>query len=155
MKTICQLCDKEVSLTGLRVHTKSKHKMPIKNYKHKFGKPVPVEEIFHECKICRNDLYLDSDFIAHHLKTHSITHREYNQKNMKMVGTSKKKIKLDNEEKKILVSEKEMEAAVQFSTIVNNLQSNAILMSFEEKMKHQIFDDLDSDEFIKAVALFC
>lgn len=74
---------------------------------------------------------------------------------MKMVGTSKKKIKLDNEEKKILVSEKEMEAAVQFSTIVNNLQSNAILMSFEEKMKHQIFDDLDSDEFIKAVALFC
>ena len=92
-----------VSLTTMRGHTKSAHKMSIADYKEKHGnhRNQIIEKIFHKCGLCQqvqlfvinyflipnqNDLYLqdillDSDDIAHHLKKcHQITHKDYNSR---------------------------------------------------------------------------
>ena len=52
-----------------------------------------VELIMHKCAICEEYVLLDSDYIAHHLKSkfpipHDITHGNYNAQHMKLMGPS-------------------------------------------------------------------
>ena len=48
------LCSEAVSLTTMRGHTKSAHKMSIADYKEKYGnhRTQIIDEIYHECGLC-------------------------------------------------------------------------------------------------------
>ena len=143
VKTICQLCFKQIYRTSLRAHTKSMHKMSIGEYKQRFGKILLlVEEIFHECKICFQDVYLDSDDIARHLKTkHTITHGEYNQKHIINKNTRKKKIKMDIE----TLSEEGPQKSEHMQTTPN---------SFQRKMAAKHFEEMSAEELDMAIDFF-
>jgi len=87
VKVKCKLCSQNVAMTRMRGHTKSAHKMNIADYKRKFGvlKDAIIEAVFHKCGICQQDVLLDSDEIATHLKRcHQITHRRYNEQFMQI-----------------------------------------------------------------------
>jgi len=77
----CKICHLHVTMTGLRSHTKSHHKITITEYKKEFGVDlVPVKYVYHRCGICEELIVLDSDHVAVHLKKpgHNITHKNYN-----------------------------------------------------------------------------
>ena len=84
-QTKCKVCGKQIKLRMMRGHTKSRHNMIITDYKNKFNQHNydQIDPIFHNCGICGDEIMLDSDAIANHLrikhKTHKITHREYNE----------------------------------------------------------------------------
>ena len=87
VKVKCKLCSQNVAMTRMRGHTKSAHKMNIADYKSKFGvlKDAIIKKVFHKCGICQQDVLLDSDEIATHLKRcHQITHRNYNEQFMQI-----------------------------------------------------------------------
>ena len=150
VKTICQLCLKQIYRRSLRAHTKSIHKMSIGEYKQRFGKILPlVEEIFHKCKICFLDVYLDSDDIAKHLKTnHTITHGEYNQKYIINKNTCKKKIKMEIETNQIL-SEKVLKKSEQMQTTPDSFQRKMLAKNFEEMSAEEL--DMAMDFLLAAV----
>ena len=150
VKTICQLCLKQIYRTSLRNHTKSIHKMSIGEYKQSFGKVLPlVEEIFHKCKICFLDVYLDSDDIAKHLKTkHTITHREYNQKHIMNKNTRFKKIKVEIETNQTL-SEEGLKKIVNMKTTTNSFQRKMATRNFEEMSAEEL--DMAMDCFLESV----
>ena len=55
-------------MTSLRNHTKSAHKIAIKEYKEKYGNPKEhiVEEIFHECGLC-HEVWMGNLKIFHNI----------------------------------------------------------------------------------------
>ena len=78
----CQICGVRKPMTFLRRHTKSAHNLAINDYKEKFSTDLePIEEVLHCCELCKENVILDSDHIAVHLKKpgHSITHKNYNE----------------------------------------------------------------------------
>ena len=78
----CCLCGQKVTMTGMRSHTRSAHKMPISEYKAKFGilKDKILETVYHQCGLCHKDVLLDSDEIMMHLKrSHKISHKKLNE----------------------------------------------------------------------------
>ena len=77
----CNICGAHKTMTSLRAHTKSAHKVSITEYKARYGAQlVPVKMTVHRCGICGDLVRLDSDHIAAHLKTpgHSMSHKNYN-----------------------------------------------------------------------------
>ena len=77
--TICQICYKVFKFVAMRGHTKKNHGLTIMAYREKYGKLVPLEEIFHKCGLCGHEMILDSDNVMIHLKqSHNITHANYN-----------------------------------------------------------------------------
>ena len=102
VRSLCKVKDKEgracgakIKVTDMRNHTKKVHQMTITEYKKEFNQQYfdLVELIMHKCAICEEYVLLDSDAIAHHLKTkspiaHDITHGNYNAQHMKLMGAS-------------------------------------------------------------------
>ena len=81
-KTACKVCGKKIALGVMRNHTQKFHQMTITEYKDEFQEHFYTLEnpIFHRCGVCQTILLLDSDSVSAHVKTHGITHKEYNQK---------------------------------------------------------------------------
>ena len=90
----CALCEARVLMSCLRAHTKSAHAMTITEYKDQFGQLVPVKMMMHQCALCKQEVLLDSDHIAAHLKTHghNITHKNYNANYMQDSRDTRQKI---------------------------------------------------------------
>ena len=79
VRTGCQICGKVFKFVAMRGHTKKNHGLTIMAYREKYGKLVPLEEIYHRCGLCGHELILDSDNVMIHLKnSHNITHAHYN-----------------------------------------------------------------------------
>ena len=77
--TSCQICGKVFKFVAMRGHTKKNHGLTIMAYRERYGKLVPLEEIFHKCGLCGHEMILDSDNVMIHLKnSHNITHANYN-----------------------------------------------------------------------------
>jgi len=94
VKTLCKICNEAVTLTTMRGHTKSKHSLPISDYKNIHGnhRDQIIEKIYHKCGLCQQALLLDSDEIAGHLKSkHEITHKDYNSRFMNLIKEDKEK----------------------------------------------------------------
>ena len=90
-----QACGARIKVTDMRNHTKKVHQMTITEYKKEYNQQYYdlVELIMHKCAICEEYVLLDSDYIAHHLKSkfpiaHDITHGNYNAQHMKLMGPS-------------------------------------------------------------------
>ena len=90
-----QVCGARIKVTDMRNHTKKVHQMTITEYKKEYNQHYYdlVELIMHKCAICEEYVLLDSDYIAHHLKSkfpipHDITHGNYNAQHMKLMGPS-------------------------------------------------------------------
>ena len=62
--TICKICDDSVTLTGMRRHTKLKHKMRITKYKELHGPFEITEHVFHKCHLCDKILLLDNEVLT-------------------------------------------------------------------------------------------
>merc|ERR1712129_211226 len=95
-KTLCKICDKPFSLTGMRSHTKSCHDMKITQYKERFNQIAfdIIERIFHHCKICGKTMLFDGDTVGAHVKNahkSSHTHKTYNDQFLKKNTMAKKK----------------------------------------------------------------
>ena len=83
-KVKCKICDKEVTMSSMSVHTRVVHCLLLKEYKNIYGdhKNIIARKVFHKCGICNETLLLDVDEIAAHLKRrkHNITHKNYNER---------------------------------------------------------------------------
>jgi hypothetical protein len=90
----CNLCGEHKTITNLRAHTKSAHKLTITEYKKQYGQLVPVKVVMHKCGICSELILLDSDQIAAHLKIpgHNISHKKYNTAYMQDSRSNKQSI---------------------------------------------------------------
>ena len=81
-KTVCKICKKTFTLNLMRHHTKSIHKMPIKEYRSVYGnfREDIVEPVYHhKCGICSKDMLLDFDDIHQHtMVVHKLSLKEYN-----------------------------------------------------------------------------
>jgi len=165
VKTLCKICSEAVSLTTMRGHTKGTHKMSIAEYKEKYGnhRTQMIEEVYHECGLCKEAILLDSDDIAHHLKKcHQITHKDYNSRFMTLIKNDKtpkakavpqkkkaptkfltKPVKLEvkfiDEPKKILIKDINDNEAPEIETEVFEKNSN----SSDDSHDSGIVDDKD------------
>ena len=78
--TICKICDAEVTLTGMRRHTKLKHKLKITKYKELHGPFKIIEHVYHKCHLCDKILILDNDAMGGHIKfTHKMKEKVYKE----------------------------------------------------------------------------
>jgi len=85
VKHECRECGAAVPLTSMRGHTKSVHALSISDYKARHGnhRERVIARVLHRCGLCGEDVQLDSDDIAHHLKrSHDISHKDYNSRFM-------------------------------------------------------------------------
>lgn len=93
-KTACKVCGEVFPLTSMRNHTKSRHNLPITEYKAKFNQQFfdIVEKVFHRCGLCELPILLDSDSIASHINSsknsHPLSHREYNERFLNRLPSS-------------------------------------------------------------------
>ena len=99
-KTICKVCQAQVSLTGMRSHTRNNHKMIIQEYKEAYGNPKDqiVKMIYHKCGLCQADVLFNSDNIQNHVvRKHQYSLKEYNAKFIACIKSSPgRKIKKDS-----------------------------------------------------------
>ena len=112
----CMLCGAHKTMTSLRAHTKSVHKVTITEYKEQFGQLVPVKRVMHRCGICKELVLLDSDQIASHLKSpgHSITHKNYNANYMQDSRDNKQNILKQLEpDESIIIKEEQVKLEAQ------------------------------------------
>ena len=81
-KTACKICGKVIPISRVRGHTKLAHGMVITEYKMKFNQHYYdlIEKVLHKCGLCEEIFLLDSDCIAQHIKTHKISHKDYNSR---------------------------------------------------------------------------
>ena len=79
---MCRVCEKLVSLTGMRSHTKNSHLMPIGEYIETYGnyRTQLAREVYHKCGLCQEELLLDGDEIHTHSKRHKIMMKDYTAK---------------------------------------------------------------------------
>lgn len=78
VKTMCQICELPINLTGMRSHTMLKHNLQITKYKELYGSFQIIEHVFHKCHLCGQILLLDSDAMGVHIKgKHKMKEREY------------------------------------------------------------------------------
>ena len=82
VRTVCQICKKEVEFNQMRIHTRKAHEVGISEYKRTYGNLVEnlVEAVYYKCTLCSQVLLLNGDVIASHAKKHRITHKEYNSR---------------------------------------------------------------------------
>ena len=96
VKHECRECGAAVPLTSMRGHTKSVHALSISDYKARHGnhRERVIARVLHRCGLCGEDVQLDSDDIAHHLKrSHDISHKDYNSRWVDVVITCTYKFK--------------------------------------------------------------
>ena len=86
----CRLCDKLVSLTSLRSHTRTSHRLNIKDYVKQFGnyREQLHTVTWHSCGLCQKEILLDGDEIHKHCRAHGVTMAEYS--NLFIVSNGKK-----------------------------------------------------------------
>merc|ERR1719430_2085990 len=78
VKTMCQICELPITLTGMRSHTMLKHNLQITKYKELYGPFQIIEHVFHKCHLCGKIMLLDCDAMGGHIKgTHKMKEREY------------------------------------------------------------------------------
>jgi len=78
VKTLCQICQLPITLTGMRSHTMLKHRLQITKYKELYGQFEIIEHVFHKCHLCGKIMLLDCDAMGGHIKgTHKMKEREY------------------------------------------------------------------------------
>ena len=84
----CRLCDRLVTLTSLRSHTRASHHVTIKEYMEQFGnyREQLHTVTWHRCGLCQKEILLDGDEIHKHCRYHGISMAEYN--NLFIVSTS-------------------------------------------------------------------
>merc|ERR1719219_1918282 len=75
----CRMCDRLVSLTSLRSHTRASHHVTIKEYAEQFGdyRQQLHTVTWHSCGFCQKEILLDGDEIHKHCRTHGVTMAEY------------------------------------------------------------------------------
>ena len=75
----CQICQKTVTVTGMRNHSRTAHGLPINAYSARFGHyRESMERItWHRCGLCDKDILLDGDEIHKHCNAHRIMMAEY------------------------------------------------------------------------------
>ena len=79
-KTFCCVCDQVVTLSGVRKHTATQHKMTLTEYKALYGNPRMqiIQMIFHRCAFCQKSILLDTDDMSKHLrKVHQTSYKAY------------------------------------------------------------------------------
>jgi hypothetical protein len=82
-RTLCKVCNSAVTLTGMRFHTLTNHKLQITRYKELYGPFEIIEHVFHKCHICGKILLLDSDAMGGHIKgTHKMKEKVYKERFM-------------------------------------------------------------------------
>ena len=92
-KTICRVCKLPVTLNNMRNHTKNVHGMSINSYKNEFGnhRNQIVQEVYHKCGICNEEMLLDAEDIHRHVKRHKLSLKDYNAKFITGSKTSPKR----------------------------------------------------------------
>jgi len=141
VRTRCMICRNSTPLTSLRTHTKKIHKVSIADYRLKYGDPKTklIEKIYHKCGLCNEQILLDSDEIAKHLvKSHEITHRDYNSKYMTLVKEAPVAVISDKksiEKSNFAVNKK-----------VKSLTSSLPASMMTEEDETMFFSDEDDDE---------
>ena len=102
-KTICQVCKLPVTLNYMRNHTKNSHGISINEYKNKFGnhRDQIVQEVYHKCAICSEEMLLDADNIHLHVKRHKISLKDYNAKYITGYKTSPRRKLLKSKNKSV------------------------------------------------------
>ena len=75
----CHICGKLITLTTMRAHTKNNHGLAIKEYMEQFGnyREQMAREVYHQCKLCGEDILLDGDELHKHCNKHRIRMKEY------------------------------------------------------------------------------
>ena len=98
LKTMCRICQVEVSLNAIRMHTKQFHNLRIKEYKEKFGNPSDnvITMVYHKCGLCQKELKLNWDDMKVHLRIHNLKLRDYSIEYL--VNTRRMKIKKEIKE---------------------------------------------------------
>ena len=107
----CRMCDKLVSLTGMRSHTRASHHITIKEYMEQFGSyRAQLHTVtWHKCGVCNEEILLDGDEIHKHCRSHGMPMAEYsnlylvsnNKKSPKHYGFSPLPVKLEVLEEKV------------------------------------------------------
>ena len=87
----CRLCNRLVSLTSLRSHTRNSHHITIKDYVEQFGnyREQIHTETWHQCGLCNKEILLDGDSIHKHCNSHKITMAEYSNLYLVVNNTNK------------------------------------------------------------------
>jgi hypothetical protein len=120
-KTICKVCQAQVSLTGMRNHTRNNHKMTIHEYKEKYGNPKDqiVKMVYHKCGLCQADVLFNSDNIQNHVvRKHQYSLKEYNAEFIKTSpGRKMKKERKITPEENCVNTEFQLEANGVFDTL--------------------------------------
>ena len=79
----CEICQKEYGTTAMRCHTKLTHGLSISLYQAKYGniKNNMTSVVWHKCKLCPEEILLDSDEIHRHATSrHQISLKEYSSR---------------------------------------------------------------------------
>ena len=83
VRTLCQICEASVTLSGMRRHTRLKHKLQITKYKELHGPFKIIEHVFHKCHLCDKIMLLDRDAMGGHIKgTHKMKEKDYTEQFM-------------------------------------------------------------------------
>ena len=89
-KTFCCVCDQAVTLSGLRKHATTQHKITLTEYKVLYGNPRMqiIQLVFHRCAFCQKSILLDTDDMSKHLrKVHQTSYKAYLGRYMTKQGT--------------------------------------------------------------------
>ena len=89
----CRLCDRLVSITSMRSHTRATHHITIKEYMEQFGsyREQLHTVTWHKCGVCNKEILLDGDEIHKHCRSHGMSMAEYS--NLFLVTNNKKAAK--------------------------------------------------------------
>ena len=139
VRTVCQICKKEVEFNHMRIHTRKAHEVGISEYKRMFGNLIEnlVEAVYHKCTLCSQVILLNGDVIATHAKKHRITHKEYNSRFI--IG---KKESLDVKQEEDLKSKHEELMNDLDNNLTNLKKENAAGAELRRKLAQMSSDDL-------------
>ena len=75
----CRLCEKIVTLTAMRIHTRNMHGITSSEYVAKFGnyRELMERETWHKCGLCGEEVLLDSDSLHKNALKHKMSMKEY------------------------------------------------------------------------------
>jgi hypothetical protein len=79
-KTFCCECDKVVTLSGMRKHVKTWHKMTFTAYKELYGNPRMqiIQLVYNKCAFCQSSILFDTEDMSKHMKKkHKTSYKEY------------------------------------------------------------------------------
>ena len=79
-KTFCCVCNKVVTLSGMRKHVKTWHQMTFTAYKELYGNPRMqiIQIVYHKCAFCQSSILFNTDDMSKHMKKkHQTSYKEY------------------------------------------------------------------------------